>query len=188
MRLGRLDRLRDQVDRQAGDFAAVLAAQQRQPVRPGAGRTARRQVARKTLIVIGAEQAGINVVIAVVPERGADARSPQRIVVDVEIGERPEQRSDPAVSAIAVPPPAAASGPSVLPPGKRRARGHAGPHARDDAALRCGDSCGRVRASSAPGRPREIHALRGERTVCRERTACENERWPENERKCAALP
>ncbi len=37
LRLGRLDRLRDQVDREPGDFAAVLAAQQRQPVRPGAG-------------------------------------------------------------------------------------------------------------------------------------------------------
>ena len=33
LHLGGIDHLRDQVDREAGDFTAVLAAQQRQPVR-----------------------------------------------------------------------------------------------------------------------------------------------------------
>src|SRR5204863_10221518 len=98
-------------------------------------------------------------------EGHADARSPRGVVVVVERGERPEQRPDPAVAAIAVAPPATASGPAVLPPCKRRARGHAGPYG--GTMQRCGvtiaaGECARIQRPAAPGK---IHALRGERTA-----------------------
>src|SRR6185437_12485971 len=51
----------------------------------------------------GTEHSGIEVEIAVAPEGRAIA--PDRVIVDVVIGERPEQRPDPAISAVSVPPP-----------------------------------------------------------------------------------
>src|SRR5207302_4638694 len=109
LRFGRLDGELDLVDRKAGDVAAVIAAHFRQwqgPAAPSAGR-ARPQIARKIVIAVRRKYSGVDIGIAVVPE--TDAVSPDRVIVDVVIGERPEQRTNPSISAVAVLPPSASA-------------------------------------------------------------------------------
>src|SRR5258705_9296894 len=78
-------------------------------------------------MVVRCKHAGVDVIIAVAPERGAGSVAPDRIVIDVKIGERPEQRPDPSISAVAVSPP---SGAAVGPAGHRRAGADPGTRGR----------------------------------------------------------
>ena len=104
VRHGWLDHLPDLIDRQACDLAAVIGAHLRERG-SGAARllSGRRQIASEPAITIGPEQTGVDIDIAIAPEAGAVA--PERVVIDVVIGEWPEQRPDPAKSAVGVPPP-----------------------------------------------------------------------------------
>src|SRR5215213_3566880 len=89
---------------------------------PGADpMTTLRPVAGEVAIAVGREDAGVDVAIAVTPERVVIAIAPERVVVDVVIREGPEQRADPAVAAIAVPPPSLAAA-AVTPPCGGRGR------------------------------------------------------------------
>src|SRR5216684_3923113 len=129
MRLGRLNSLQYQINRQAGNIATIVTAHLRQPVGRSIGRArcrdARRQIASKIIVGVGRKHAGVDVVVAVAPERGPKTAAPDRIVIDVKISERPEQRSDPSISAIGVLPPSASS-PTVIPARHRRASGDPG--------------------------------------------------------------
>src|SRR5229473_935857 len=108
---------------------AVVTAHLRQPVGRCIGcarcRDARRQIASKIIVGVGRKHAGVDVVVAVAPERGPKTAAPDRIVIDVKISERPEQRSDPSISAIAMLPPSA-SRLTVIPACHRRASGDPG--------------------------------------------------------------
>src|SRR6185295_7536120 len=67
-------------------------------VRAGPGKSS------KLSLAVGGEDSGIDVGIAVVPEAGSVAED--GVVVHVVDGERPEQWTDPAISAVAMAPPA----------------------------------------------------------------------------------
>src|SRR3954447_19098887 len=89
---------------------------------PGADAlTAFRPIASEIVIAVRREDGRVNVTIAVTPERVVIAIAPERVVVDVVIREWPEQRADPAVAAIAVPPPSFAAA-TLTPAGGGRAR------------------------------------------------------------------
>src|SRR6202008_2134534 len=84
---------------------AVISAHLRKgrgALRPASAGT-RSQIAGEPVVGVGSEHAGIDIDVAITPE--ARAVAPDGVVVDVIIGERPEQRPDPAISAIPVPPP-----------------------------------------------------------------------------------
>src|SRR3954462_9891799 len=61
-----------------------------------------RHIAGEIVIAVRREDPCIDVRVTVVPEAVV---APDRIVIDVVIGERPEQRPDPSISAAAVLPP-----------------------------------------------------------------------------------
>ena len=61
-----------------------------------------RHIAGEIVIAVRREDPCIDVRVTVVPEAVV---APDRIVIDVVIGERPEQRPDPSISAVAVLPP-----------------------------------------------------------------------------------
>src|SRR5882724_12902959 len=119
-RCGRLDRLLNQIDRQACNLATVLAAQLRQPVGRVIG-AARQQIACEGIVIVRSKHAGVDVIIAVPPEWGTGGTAPDRIVIDVEIREWPEQGPYPSISAVAVSPP---SGAAVLPASQRHTSGN----------------------------------------------------------------
>jgi hypothetical protein len=83
-----------------------------------AGRT-RCRIPRKIILAVRCKDPGIDIAVAVVPE--ADAVAPDRVVVDIEIGERPEQRPDSSISAIAVSPPPVRDA-AAMPAGQRCSR------------------------------------------------------------------
>ena len=131
--LVRLDCILECLDRQPGDHAAVVAAHLRE-VGPAVRRrigigvevaTApagiARQVARiahQVVIAIKAEDAGVEVRVAIAPERIIIGIAPEGVVINVIESERPEQGADPPKTAIAMaPPPPVATMP--------RRRGHA---------------------------------------------------------------
>src|SRR5882672_11050925 len=64
-----------------------------------------RYVAGEVLVAIGREYRGVDIAVAIAPE--ADAVAPERVVVDVVIGERPEQRTHPSIPTITMLPPSA---------------------------------------------------------------------------------
>src|SRR4029077_7848759 len=101
------------INRQAGNVAAVVTAHLRQPVgrcvRCARYRDARRQIAGKIIVGVGRKHASVDVVVAVAPERSPKTAAPDRIVINVKISEWPEQRSTPAISAVAVLPPSAST-------------------------------------------------------------------------------
>ena len=139
---GWLDSLLEPIDRKPSDIATVLAAHLRQLIdrcalRAGSARGSpkvaristcvlRRVIAGKVVVSIGREQAGVNVTIAVAPERGVIAVAPHSVVVHIVVGERPEQRADPSVSAVTMSPPAVSAVTSLMPSRRRRAGGDAG--------------------------------------------------------------
>ena len=132
-----LQRFLDLVDRQAGDLAAVVAAHWREADTIvgicGSKRILRtlaaaRQVAAigiQVVIVIGREDTGIDVRIAVVPKGGTVTITPYRVVVDVVEGEWPEYGADPSEPAMAMPPPVI----MATPTGGREPAGDAGAEA-----------------------------------------------------------
>src|SRR5258705_5768477 len=69
-------------------------------------------MASEAIMAVRCNHAGVDVIIAVVPERGPGTVAPERIVIDVIKGERPEHRPDPSIAAVAVSPP---SGAAVVP-------------------------------------------------------------------------
>src|SRR5882762_8053926 len=66
---------------------------------------ARPRIGGEIVMTVRRKDRGIDVGITVVPE--ACAITPHGVVVDIRDGERPEQRPDPSISAVAVPPPPA---------------------------------------------------------------------------------
>src|SRR5215470_11619632 len=117
----RLDRLLKLVDRTTSYFARRLTTKllQRQvPALPPAGRVIK-SVSCKILLTVRREDSRIDVPVAVAPEAGSVTEN--RVVVDIVKSERPEQRPDPAVAAINVPPPAARGAP-VTPARQRGSR------------------------------------------------------------------
>src|SRR6185437_6018228 len=135
LRVVGLNRLLDLIDRQAGDLATVLAAHLRQLVgscsRSRGARCRRRaaptwrptwrQIAGESVISVRSENAGIDVVVPVVPERRVVAIAPHRVAVPIVIGERPEQRANPAIAAVAVSPPSISA--AAMLPSRRRGTG-----------------------------------------------------------------
>src|SRR5260370_21591668 len=91
-----------------------------------AGRT-RCRIARKIILAVRRKDPGIDIVVAIGPE--ADAVAPDRVVVDIVIGERPEQRPDPSISAIVVSPPPVRDA-AAMPAGPRCSRRHLPPPRR----------------------------------------------------------
>src|SRR5260370_24450579 len=83
-------------------------------------------MAREGIIAVRCKHAGVDVIIAVAREGGPGTVAPERIVIDVIKGERPEQRPDPSIAAVAVSPP---SGAAVVPARQRRASADPGTHA-----------------------------------------------------------
>src|SRR6266481_4510983 len=79
------------------------------------GRT-RSGIGGQTIMAVRRKDRGIDVGITVVPE--ADAVTPDGVIVDVVNGERPEQRPDPSISAVAVSPPPVL-GAAAMPAGQR---------------------------------------------------------------------
>ena len=61
-----------------------------------------RHIASEIVITVRRKDPRIDVRVTVVPE---GVVAPNRIIIDVVIGERPEQRPDPSISAVAVLPP-----------------------------------------------------------------------------------
>ena len=107
-----VERLLDPVDRKPCDVLAVIAAHLRQftrLVRRRIGsrrrRVARRQITGQVVIAVRCEHAGIDIAVAVIPQRGIVA--PHRVVREIVKGERPEQRTNPTIAAVAMTPPAA---------------------------------------------------------------------------------
>src|SRR3979411_2875767 len=64
---------------------------------------ARSPIGGEIIMAVRRKDRGIDVRITVVPE--ADAVTPDGVVVDIVNGERPKQRPDPSISAVAVSPP-----------------------------------------------------------------------------------
>ena len=97
-----LKRLLDLIYREACDVAAVITAQLRQLVghrSPAAGRlpnvnprtaAAWWEIGYEVIIAVEIEQTRVNVIVAVIPEERIVAVTPQRVVINVVIGERPE--------------------------------------------------------------------------------------------------
>src|SRR6266705_386511 len=77
---------------------------------------ARSRIGGEIIMAVRRKDRGIDVTITVVPE--ADAVTPDGVVVDVVNGERPEQRPDPSISAVAVSPPPVL-GAAAMPAGQR---------------------------------------------------------------------
>jgi hypothetical protein len=187
LRVVRLDRLLDLIDRKAGDVAGILAAHLRQRAgcdargrgRLGAavGACARllRQVAGEIVVAVGREDAGVEIVVAVVPERVFVAVAPERVVVHVMIGERPEHRADPSVSAVPVLPPATTALASALPSGRRGLRGDEGAGVRVAqcarivrcALARAGIQCAAHGIGPGAGGPARVARVVRARVACR---------------------
>jgi len=120
--LVRLYRLRNLFDGKANKFAAVIAAelkQRRDSAKPSAVR-ARSRIGGEFLTAIWREDRGIDVRIRVAPEAGAI--TPDGVVVDIVNGERPKQRPDPSISAVAMSPPPV-RGATAMPARQRSSRG-----------------------------------------------------------------
>ena len=113
-------RLLDLIDRQASNVAAVVAAHLRQFVRRRiCGRCSAARIAAACRMADSRRDhhshrgrtgrhrchCSRSPRTSVAP----NSRTPHRIVVHVVIGERPEQRADPAIATIAMPPPSAAA-------------------------------------------------------------------------------
>ena len=56
-------------------------------------------------IIVRSEQAGINIAIAVVPEKWIIAPAPPGIIIEIIISVRPEHRTDPTEAAMGMAPP-----------------------------------------------------------------------------------
>src|SRR5689334_20054189 len=100
----RLHRLLNLAD-EAGNGPAVIATkllQRRHAAMPASG-GAGSGIGGEIGEAIGRKDPGIDVRIAVVPEAGTIAQD--RVVMHIENGEWPEQRADPAISAVVVAPP-----------------------------------------------------------------------------------
>src|SRR3954451_4156198 len=97
LRVRRLHRGCDLINRQADNVAAIASAEliKRNAARPPLRML--RQIGRKPIVPVWTEDAGIDVRIAVAPEAGTVA--PDRVIVQIVIRERPEQRTDPAIAA-----------------------------------------------------------------------------------------
>src|SRR6266481_1053942 len=81
---------------------------------------ARSRIGGEIIMAVRRKDRGIDVRITVVPE--ADAITPNGVVIDILIGERPEQRPDPSISTVAVSPPSV-RGAAAMPAGQRCSRG-----------------------------------------------------------------
>src|SRR6185437_399317 len=105
LRLIQLYRLLNLLDGEAGDFAAVIAAElleRRDSAMSSAGR-ARSCIGGEIIMAVRCKDSGIDVGITIVPEAGAI--TPNGVVVDIVNGEWPKQRSNPPKSTVAVSPP-----------------------------------------------------------------------------------
>ena len=96
-------------DGEAGNFAAVIAAEllERRDSAMSSAEWARSRVGGEIIMAVRRKNRGIDIRITVGPE--ADAVTPDGVVVDIVDGEWPKQRPDPSVCAVAVSPPAPAS-------------------------------------------------------------------------------
>src|SRR5271165_833172 len=82
-------------------------------------RRRRPQIGCKVLLAVRREDSGIDVGIAIGPEAGAFTEDD--VDGDIFMGERPEQRSDPSISTVAMSPPAI-GGAAAMPARKRGSR------------------------------------------------------------------
>jgi DNA-binding transcriptional LysR family regulator len=78
-----------------------------------------RQITNQVVVAVRPKYPGVDIRVTVVPEAVV---APDRVIIDVVIRERPKQRPDPAIEAVAVPPPPVCDV-AAMPSGQRRSRG-----------------------------------------------------------------
>jgi hypothetical protein len=96
--IARLDRRLDLIDRPAGHFGRLGGAGVRHALRQLRHPRGRARSLHIVVVDVGREDAFVDVVVAVSPERVVEAIviRPQREKEDAAVGKRPEQRADPA--------------------------------------------------------------------------------------------